>query len=288
MPSVVGRVRSGVRENAADIGRRPMSGATRLLIRVKIPVSTTGARPGGRGFVSALRLGRRRSEALHSQGERVPRTREAFSLIELAIVTLVIGILVALVLPTVMRPGHVGSKRFGCVDNLKQVGLAARIFGNDNEDKFPWEVSTNQGGSREFVPVPFSAFRHFQAMSNEFSTPRILICPRDQQRSRATNFASFRDNGALSYFVGLDARDANTSSILSGDRFLGSTRVATHGLLTLSPLSPLWWTNNSHEYGGNIAMGDGSVQAVNSRGLLQVLRNTGLATNRFALPLVGP
>ena len=211
--------------------------------------------------------------------------RGAFTLIELAVVTVVIAILVALVLPAIQRPR--GGSRTGCVNNLKQVGLAFRIFANDNEEKLPWEVSTNQGGSREFVDAPFSAFRHFLVMSNELSTPRILVCPKDRQRTSATNFSAFQDNKALRYFAGFDASEVNPASILSGDRFLQSTRAPTNGLLTLSPLSQLWWRNSPHG-GGNVVLGDGRAQQFRSSDLLQALRKAGLATNRLALPLIGP
>ena len=212
--------------------------------------------------------------------------RSAFTLIELAIVTVVIAVLVALVLPTLMRPSM--RSKVACTNNLKQVGLAFHIFANDNNERLPWEVSTNRGGSREFVDVPFSAFRQFQVMSNELSTPRVLVCPQDQQRTTATNFSTFLGNKALSYFAGFDASDVNPVSILSGDRFLESTRSPTNGLLTLGPLSQLWWRKSPHGNVGNVLMGDGSVQALSSSGLLQTLRSAGLATNRLALPLIGP
>jgi prepilin-type N-terminal cleavage/methylation domain-containing protein/prepilin-type processing-associated H-X9-DG protein len=213
--------------------------------------------------------------------------RGAFTLIELAIVTVVIAVLVALILPAVMRP-RMRTKRTGCVNNLKQVGLAFRIFANDNGERLPWEVATNQGGSREFVDVPFSAFHHFLVMSNELSTPRVLVCPQEQQRTSATNFSTFQGNQALSYFAGFDASDVNPVSILSGDRFLESTRAPTNGLLTLSPLSQLWWRKSPHGNVGNVVMGDGSVQQYRSSDLLRAVRNSGLATNRLALPLIGP
>lgn len=57
-----------------------------------------------------------------------------------------------------------------CVNHLKQVGLAARIWAGDNEDRYPKDIVT---------------------MSNELSTPRILICPADGERRPATDFASF-------------------------------------------------------------------------------------------------
>jgi len=214
--------------------------------------------------------------------------RGAFTLIELAIVTVVVAVLVTLILPAVTRPGRMRARGIPCMNNLKLIGLGFRLFANDNEDKLPWGVSTNQGGSREFLETPFSAFRHFQVISNELSTPWRLLCFRDRQRNGATNWSSFQGNKALSYFVGLDASGSNRSSILSGDRFLGSTHPPTNGLLTLDVLSLLWWTNGAHGGGGNLVKSDLSVEHVESRGLLQALRNSGLATNRLALPLIGP
>ena len=45
-----------------------------------------------------------------------------------------------------------------CVNNLKQIGLAARIWANDNDNIFPPD---------------------FISMSNELATPKILFCPAD-------------------------------------------------------------------------------------------------------------
>jgi prepilin-type processing-associated H-X9-DG protein len=202
-------------------------------------------------------------------------------------VIVVIAILVGLVIPILFRP-RLHTKLLGCTNNLKQVGLAYRIFANDNEDKLPWQFPANQGGSREFMETPFSAFQHFRVMSNELSTPKVLVCPKDRQRTWATNFSALRGNQALSYFVGFDSSETNPPSLLSGDRYLGSSRAPTNGFLTLTVASTVWWTNSPHPFGGNLVFGDGSVQAVDSRGLLKALRNTGVATNRLALPLLGP
>jgi prepilin-type N-terminal cleavage/methylation domain-containing protein len=211
----------------------------------------------------------------------------AFTLIEVVVVTVVIAILVVIFLPALAR-SKARASRTSCTNCEKQIGLAFRIFANDNDDKFPWDVSTNEGGSREFRGVPFSAFQHFRVMSNELSTPRVVVCPDDRDRTPATNWAVAHDNSTLSYFAGLDATETNPASFLSGDRVLGSTRAPTNGLLTLVPSSSLWWKNSPHGVGGNLVMGDGSVQQLTSRSLLQLLRTNGLATNRLALPLIGP
>src|SRR6476661_5082188 len=46
------------------------------------------------------------------------------------------------------RPGCV--LRISCVNNLRQVGLAFRIWANDHGDKFPWQVAAKDGGTLEF------------------------------------------------------------------------------------------------------------------------------------------
>ena len=54
-------------------------------------------------------------------------------------------------------------------------------------------------------------FRHFQVMSNELSTPKILVCPADT-RVAAANFVRLK-NQNVSYFVGLEASDVESAKI---------------------------------------------------------------------------
>src|ERR1700690_2770460 len=59
-----------------------------------------------------------------------------------------------------------------CVNNLKQIGLSFRTWALDNDGKFPFNVSTNAGGTMEFCATGADGFDsnaavHFQVMSNE-------------------------------------------------------------------------------------------------------------------------
>ncbi len=81
------------------------------------------------------------------------------------------------------------SSRLGCDNNLKQIGLAFRTWAIDNDDQFPFNVSTNTGGTMEHCAVGSDGFDtnaalHFQVMSNELSTPWILVCPKDKLTKR--------------------------------------------------------------------------------------------------------
>jgi hypothetical protein len=92
------------------------------------------------------------------------------------------------------------------------------------------------------------------------------------------------DNRNVSYFVGLNASETNANSILSGDRYLAGNRQPTNGFLELTSRDAIGWTKKYHDYRGFVAFGDGSVQQLDSPGLQKALRNSGVATNRLAIP----
>ena len=102
---------------------------------------------------------------------------KALTLVEVIVVLVVMVLLIGIVLPwwaNSRRP----STGMACSNILKSIGLSARLFANDNEDKLPWQISMKDGGSREYLDVPNSAFRHFQVMSNELRVWNIQILAR--------------------------------------------------------------------------------------------------------------
>src|SRR5258708_6346193 len=78
------------------------------------------------------------------------RRRRAFSLTELLLVIAGIVLLAAILLP-VLAAAKRKTSRIGCVNDLKQIGIAFRVWGEDNGDKYPMEISMTNGGVMEFA-----------------------------------------------------------------------------------------------------------------------------------------
>ena len=213
------------------------------------------------------------------------RHETAMTLFEVGVVVAVLLIVVAVLLPNLRRPRRSSpATRINCINNLKQIGLAYRIWEGDNGDTFPMGVSVTNGGSMEMV-VTGNVVQSFLVMSNELSTPIILHCPADTDRGRATRFGGLV-NSNVSYFVGVDTtNDMNPLMLLSGDCNFEIRSVPVNpGLLSVSTHDPVAWAANRHVRSGNLGLADGSVMTVASPTLHGFFDRTDLVTNRLAIP----
>lgn len=220
----------------------------------------------------------------------------ALTKIEVVVIVAALAILAALLLPALAAAKR-KSSRINCISNVKQIGIAFRIWEGDHGDKYPMSVSLTNDGAMELVATGNVA-ACFQMMSNELSTPRILRCSADIHRIAATNFSTDFNSSHISYFVGLDAAETKPQMLLSGDDNFAIKGVPVKsGLLELSTNVPISWTSgrhvdsNSHfwtpardRFFGNIGMADGSAYQVTADDLQKALQQTGVATNRLAIP----
>jgi prepilin-type N-terminal cleavage/methylation domain-containing protein len=200
--------------------------------------------------------------------------RHGFTLIELLVVIAIIAILAALLLPALAR-AKAQANHIKCINNLRQVGLASRLYSNDHSDRYPWQVLPGEGGSMDAANQ--DAYWHYRALSNELITPKILLCASDSGRSAATTFDAMLDAN-LSYSVGYDAREEKPQSILAADRNTsdtanGSTCGSFTGAMASQINTTTTWSSTLHVRAGSLALGDGSTQKVTTQGLQTHARN---------------
>jgi hypothetical protein len=65
------------------------------------------------------------------------------------------------------------AESINCVSNLKQIGLGARMWANDHNDTFPPD---------------------FLSMSNELTSPKVLVCNSDKSKVRMQDWSQVTPN----------------------------------------------------------------------------------------------
>ncbi len=205
------------------------------------------------------------------------RTR-GFTRVELLVVIGVLALLAAMVF-TALNAAKRKSARIGCVNCLKQTGIAYRLWAGDNGDKYPMQFALTNNETMKLM-ASGNAYVFWQTMSHAISTPFILHCPADTDTIAATNFATGFSDANISYFFSLDVFESYPQMILDGDDNLAVDGVRVKpGILNIWPNSSIAWTKERHRYAGNIGLADGSVQQVTSKGL-----NTAVASSTSGVP----
>ncbi len=210
------------------------------------------------------------------------KPKVAFSVMELFITIACLALLAAVFLPALAK-SKARSSRLNCNNNMKQIGLAFRSWSLDNGDRFPMQVSVNNGGTMELA-ARGEAYPHFQVMSNELSTPRILLCPTDEKRSYATSFAAGLADTNLSYFINMNATNGANDTLLFGDRNLTNRTPTGSRLVALAKADSLAWTKDLHSEKGNLGFGGGSVDSFRNGSAGNAIKIVDGTTNWLAVP----
>jgi hypothetical protein len=205
------------------------------------------------------------------------RLFEAFTRLDLVVVAGSVFLVLALALPALASKAR--SQQAVCFNNLREIGRAFHLWGNDHGNLFPLYVPPAQGGT--FVGMTgggTTTWVQYGALSNELSSPQLLACPSDNRRV-ATEFSSdpnkglfhnnFRDN-AISYFICADADWKLPWMLLGGDRnikwdnFDATCSSAGTPVYRLAGSTSGRWTNSLHLNAGHWLYVDGRVSFVDN------------------------
>jgi len=101
------------------------------------------------------------------------RFQKAFTLIEVLVVVAIIALLVAILLPS-LAAARAQARAVLCMNNVKQIGLAAQMYAMEFKDTFP---SSAHGGT----PDPKTWWLHI--LTRYSKAPLLFQCPDDEAKN---------------------------------------------------------------------------------------------------------
>ncbi len=113
--------------------------------------------------------------------------QQAFTLIELLVVIAIIAILAAMLLPALAMAKESG-KKIACLNDMRQLGMAVRIYLDDNEDRYPLRFGRN-------MAWPSVLYEYYKEV-------KLLACPSDGPKpATRTDLPNPIDSSPRSYMI---------------------------------------------------------------------------------------
>jgi prepilin-type N-terminal cleavage/methylation domain-containing protein/prepilin-type processing-associated H-X9-DG protein len=204
-----------------------------------------------------------------------PNTRAAFTLVELLVVIGILGLLAALIFPTLRRAKGAG-RAASCINHLRQLGAAAMTYSVDNNGRLPFFLAWLHAPSS-------SSDLRTGALFPYLKTKPVYFCPSDriipaQTIGGLSSFSGGRDysysmNCGLchqtdpTHFVAPTRTFLFVENTLVDDDFSGVAGPVSIGGVPASAIS------RRHDGSGCVAFCDSHVEKIGSRTSSRLVRS---------------
>ena len=136
------------------------------------------------------------------------------------------------------------AQRISCMNNLKEIGAAYRLWADDHGGHTPASEVASRGGWSDLLTNADqgeNCWTNYTILADALGrSPKLVMCPADNDRFPAAEFLTnpmpsdprvsyFQNNSNLSYFVGVSANTRSPRSLLAGDRNLGGGTASDSG-----------------------------------------------------------
>ena len=123
------------------------------------------------------------------------RPRTAFTLIELLVVIGIVAMIAGILLP-VLSKAKESSRSTACLSNLHQLGVALRLYTDDNQHRLP-EMRDKLYGTNSLPTNTVALPSVDLVLSNYLGSVKVLKCPADREGIYEQSASSYAWNSLL-------------------------------------------------------------------------------------------